>query len=146
MTIDRDAADAAHERHHDWSKALAGHAAESGENAIKAGAFINSGAAIAMLTLLSTSSPALQNLNKVEISTSFLLYIIGVFLSAVGSGLAYLINSFYAGAEGSKTLTYEWPYVHANGWSKFKWWSGWILNWVALFVVAGSYVRGWRVE
>lgn len=139
--LDRATAEAAHSRQIAYGNQLTGIAAESGENAIKAGAVINGGAAIALLALLGSVHKDLPTavLAKQQLADCFLLYSSGVFLSAFASSIAYLTNTFYARSMQSIQMTYDHPYLVDTRASRVFNFLGQGFNYLAMAVVLLSY-------
>ena len=85
---------------------------EAGHNAIKASFLLNGGSAVALLAFISK----LTELHKdkvPEFAGSLKIFVIGVFLVTVVSGVTYLSQWFYAGYNGWKTKVGFWLNVLA---------------------------------
>ena len=93
----------------------------AGQNALRTSFLMNGGSSVAMLAFighLATNAPS-----KVQLfASSLTIFVVGVLIAAVASGITYLSQWFYAGNKTWKEKT------------------GFVLNIVAIILGVGSYV------
>lgn len=69
---------------------------QSGQNAMKTALFINAGAAISMLTLISNLIAKDEKVYVSSLSTPLLIFVLGVLMAACAYGTTYFTQSFYS--------------------------------------------------
>lgn len=75
---------------------------QSGQNAMKTALFINAGAAISMLTLISNLIGKNEKIYVNALSTPLLIFVLGVLFSACAYGTTYFTQAFYSNQKITK--------------------------------------------
>ncbi|WP_417333895.1 hypothetical protein [Halarcobacter sp.] len=75
---------------------------QSGQNAMKTALFINAGAAISMLTMISNLIGKDEKTYVNALSTPLLIFVLGVLTSACAYGMTYFTQAFYSNQKITK--------------------------------------------
>jgi len=141
--LNRRAAERAHDHSNDLGKRLIDASWKDAQEAIKIVLLINSGAAIAILSLMTgLVSPArggfaLHDLRRLSISLYW--FVAGVVAAGLSQMVAYLCNSLYSGGHLQSQKTWQHPFTEETDKSKKYFRLARQLNWGGIALVLLSF-------
>ncbi len=112
--IQKEDAKRAHDKHLDFFKNLNEASIKSGELALRTILIVNGGAAAATLAFIGglAGQGKISTAQLGSFTGGLIFFAYGVVASALGIGATYFVHFFTGGAEASKTLTWEHPYIN----------------------------------
>jgi hypothetical protein len=145
--LNRDHAHRAHDKSAEFFHKANSAAIAGGNLALKMAVLINGGAAISLLTFLGSLFEKRKGVFDV-FAGALIWFASGVALAGAGFLLAYFTNYFTAAWEGSKSPTWEHPYIEPGPktelWQKYKrfcHWSAAIAGTASLVLFLAGIVR-----
>ncbi|GAB5507475.1 MAG: hypothetical protein Rhirs2KO_26380 [Rhizobiaceae bacterium] len=117
---------------------------DSAKEAIRSMLVLNGGASIALLGFLAATFSEEFTPNEAQLYSAILeslaFFAGGSFAAVLTAGLAYIVNSLYAGASARKKRIWVWPYLEKTKASQRCWFWGQALNWVAVVTGGASLI------
>jgi len=111
--VSRSDAIRSHDRNADFMLRANEWAVRNGEQALKAGLYINGGAAVVLLGFIGAmaSQDIISPADAAKMAGVLTWFAGGVAAAAIASGLAYFTNSAVAGIAASRTHHWDYPYL-----------------------------------
>lgn len=134
------AAERAHDLSNDLGKQLTEASTRDAQEAIKVALLINSGAAVAILTFISSLASKTSLGDLKPITNCLYWFAGGVVAAGVTSAFAYLANSLYSGNHFDQTKTWKHPYLIETAKSKRKFWWAKFFNWGGVILASLSLI------